>query len=225
MSVKSIMLIVVLAMAVFGLSLRVWFLSEKVLSLQKDNKITQDKLKIMQAYFDDLEVMEQTLRVAYPWVSKYEAKYYSHIFYDFSRQYNIDWTWYPSMIMVESRWNHMLISKKKARGLTQTIPKCALAQAKRLNIRYKEGFTEWNEINNLVMGADYFSQGFSRGSDYAVRRYIGGPGFKNADDTNKVIIDNYSKEVKNEQIKIDSIFQEHEKLFYISKGITSNLRR
>jgi soluble lytic murein transglycosylase-like protein len=180
---------------------------------------------MLQSYFDDLEVMEQTLQVAYPWVSKYEARYYSHIFHDFSKQYGVDWTWYPAMIKVESHWNHMLISNKKARGLTQTIPKCAVAQAKRLNIRYKEGFTEWNEINNIVMGTDYFSQGFVKGSDYAVRRYIGGPGFKSANDTNQIKIDKYSKEVKNEQAKIDSLFQEHEKLFYISKGITSSLKR
>jgi hypothetical protein len=191
-----------------------------IFELHKTIKKQKDEIDSFYIYFNTLDMMKKTLEVAYPYISSFEAKYYSHMFYDKATEFKVDWAWYPSTIRAETNWNHTLISKKKARGVMQITPICAIHQAERLQIPfYKEGYTEWNEINNVIMGIDYLSQGFVKGEEYAIKRYIGGDGFKNASDTNKIVIENYSKEVIAEQAKVDSIFQEHAKLKYIYKGV------
>lgn len=214
-SAQTIASIVLLVIVIGGAALLIDVIFEQKITVVKQQK----ELDSLHTYFRTLDVMQKTLSVAYPYISKYEAKYYAYMFYDLSFSYKIDWSWYPATIRSESNWNQCALSKSKARGLTQMVPICAKSQADRLNMDYEEGFTEWNEINNIIMGMDYLSQGFVKGDTFAIKRYIGGAGYRLAADTFQTIISKYAADVQAEQKKVDSIFQEHEKVSYIYKGV------
>ena len=189
-------------------------LSVGALKLEMNNGYNKNRLDSLNTYFNELDIISKTINISYPVVSEVEAKYYAKIFYDISKQYNIDISAFPALIRIESNWNPTLISSKKCRGLTQIASVTAADGCKKFNINYKEGTTEWNEIINVVIGLDYFSSRYQRkGLDYAIRSYIGGDGFNEASEKNSEYIEKYTKE----------FYQEYKKVNYIHKGVEYEL--
>ena len=159
----------------------------------------------------ELLCMEKTMLVAYPRLSEYEAKYYSIIYIDMACKYGVDWKWFPAMMWIESRFNPTAKSEDDAHNLTQVIEPTLKIQCDKLGIKYKKN-TKWHDIHMMIAGIDYLCQGFEKGEEYAVKRYIGGPGYKKA-----------AKESDQEDIKAywDSVSTEANKVKYIYRGIIS----
>ena len=166
--------------------------------------------------------MSKTLCIAYN-LSEYESKYYSMIFYDFSKQYRIPWEIYPAFVKVESNYNPRARSESDAKGLTQLLESTGKATAKNLDINYKANETLWNDIHNLVIGLTYFSQGIkddttkvdSLVNNHCIARYIGGPGYARNMKKNK----NTKSMIESYLIKVNDEFI---KLKYIHKGVKSD---
>ena len=65
-----------------------------------------------------IERMQKALIISYG-LSKYESKYYSYIFDDFSSKYKIPWEAYAALIRIESNYRTDLQSKDGASGIAQ----------------------------------------------------------------------------------------------------------
>lgn len=161
-----------------------------------------------------IENMSQTLMINYD-LSKWEAKYYSIIFDDFANEYGIDWEIYAAMIRIESNFNPTIKSAKGAKGLTQVLEPTAKFLCDTLEIKYKESYTLWNDILNMVIGLTYLSHHIKeKDLDHGVRVYLGGPGYsKNKPGSNAY---DYIGKYRT------SVWQEFQRLQYIYRGVSLN---
>ena len=164
-----------------------------------------------------IECMTKTLMIVYG-LSKWESHYYSIIFYDFSKNYNIPWEIYPAIIRIESNFKTTLVSNKSARGLMQVMGPTAMEESRLLGIDYVEGQTLWNEICNIVIGCNYLSRMIqSKGLDGGVKCYLGGPsaaGLKATDSVSTTKVQ-YVSEYKT------SVWKEYKELTYTFRGIVA----
>lgn len=180
-------------------------------TLVLENKISkfQDKEK-------KLNNMQKTVEVIYN-LSSYEAHYYTMIFYDFSEKYKLPWEVYPALIKIESGFNSGVMSKERAKGMTQVLESTGKYQAEKLGISFNEG-TLWNCVLNMVIGFDFFSEGYAEYIDsstqekaqkHAMKRYCGGPGYSFINDSAKVYVGTYK----------NSLWEEYTKVSYVYKGV------
>jgi soluble lytic murein transglycosylase len=191
---------IVASMAFYTFITPLWPKTEKPLQIGVDEK--------------RVECMSLTLMVVYG-ISKWEAHYYSIMFYDFSKNYGIPWEIYPAVIRIESNFKPTLVSNKQAKGLMQVISSTAIEECKLLGIEYVDGQTLWNEICNLAIGCNYLSRMIKeKGMDGGVRCYLGGPGATNIQtaDSSKA---QYVYEYKT------SVWKEYKELTYAFKGIVA----
>jgi soluble lytic murein transglycosylase-like protein len=139
----------------------------------------RDKVEIKRIeYIKDkkIECMTKTLMILYG-ISKWEARYYSIIFFDFSENYKIPWEIYPAIIRIESNFRTNLTSDKKAKGLMQVLESTASEECKLLGIKYVNDRTLWNDICNIVIGCNYLSRMIKEnGIEDGIKAYLGGPG-------------------------------------------------
>jgi hypothetical protein len=172
---------------------------------------------------NDLADIRKTMIVSYPRLSQWEARYYAPIFRDFCTEYDTPFPLVIALFGVESGYNPSLISSAGCRGLGQLGAAAASDECKLLGIEYKEGFTEWNEIHNLVLSMNRFCSRYrDKGHVFAVKSYVAGNSFhitEKAGGKNAKYIKEYTQLVEKEELKVKNMLQESTKLMYIYKGI------
>jgi soluble lytic murein transglycosylase-like protein len=161
-----------------------------------------------------LDNMQKTVMFCYG-LTSYEARYYSIIFNDFSQKYNIPWEVYPALIKIESNFNSGIMSKQRAKGIAQVLESTGKIQADKLGIPFNEG-TLWNCVLNMVIGFDYFSEGFTekiesttveKALKHAIRRYCGGPGYAQINPDARIYVKEYKSTVWDEYLKVSYIYK------------------
>lgn len=160
-------------------------------------------------------IMEKTLAVCYK-LSKWEARYYSIYFNDFSTHYGIPWEIYPAVIKIESAFKTSLISKKKCKGLMQLKEETGKEVAEKIGINYVPEQTLWNEFLNLPLGCTYLSTMIKdMGLSAGVRAYLAGPAYQQIpiNEENKEYIEKYS----------ECVFSEYTRLTYTYRGALAEL--
>jgi len=210
-----------MVMIVFSLVIGTMFYYETQKSFKQEqviNKLSSD----LKTFTDkDLAIknMEETLRIAYDFLSTYEAHYYSVIIHDFAKKYDMPWEIFAALIRIESNFDPTVKSEKDAKGLIQVMEATGKAVAEKIGIRFKENKTLWNDILNACIGFSYFGEGYeekvSEGKEvaliHAVKRYLGGSNYSKKSD-HKVYIQEYKL----------TIWQEYRRLIYIYKGVCSD---
>lgn len=157
---------------------------------------------------EQIKRMTEALMIHYNHLSWYEAHYYSIIYYDFSKKYDIPWEIYPAVIRIESNFNPTIKSSKNAKGIAQVIESTGKEVAEKLNINYKTNRTLWNDLLNIIIGFTYLSEGAQElGLEDGLKRYNGGPGFKKS----SKLVGTYKT----------TVWQEYIRLKYIYKGVLS----
>jgi len=190
-------------------------------SLKTDLAISKELIKEYQLKDRTIINMEKTLHIAYG-LSHWEGKYYSVIFYDFAESTGVDWEVYAALIRIESNFRTTLKSEGGAKGIAQILEGTAEEVCKKLDIKYVENETLWNDLLNLVIGLSYFSDGYVVSNEtthqakitHAVRRYLGGPDYKKnikVNEKTKNYIGNYKT----------SVMKEYKRLIYIYKGVVA----
>ena len=171
-----------------------------------------------------LDNMSRSLIIAFS-ISKWEAKYYSIIFDDFSQAYDIPWEIYACVFRIESNFLTTLISKSGAKGIGQLLESTAKELCERLDIQYVNSQTLWNDLLNMILSCYYLSEGVcdSAYKDssidckliHGVRRYLGGPSYHINVKKNKQI-NNYVMDYKT------TVWKEYNKLKFIYKGVVAD---
>lgn len=160
---------------------------------------------------DTLAYIQKMMVVSYPQITKWEAKYYSYIIRDFSKEYKTPASLMVALIGIESGWSHVAISPMGCKGLGQLSVAAAKDESRNIGIKYKEGVTEFHEIHNLVMSFNKFcSRHESKGRDFAVMSYIGGDSFAKTlskKGSNAKYIKHYDAIIEKEEIKIKKILR------------------
>jgi soluble lytic murein transglycosylase-like protein len=160
--------------------------------------------------------MQKTLEVVYN-LSSYEARYYSIICNDFSEKYGLPWEAYPALIRIESNFNSGVMSKERAKGMTQVLEATGKTQAEKLGIPFNDN-TLWNCVLNMVIGFDFFSEGYAEKIDsiseekalkHAMKRYCGGPGYQNINPDAKIYVREYKT----------TLWDEFQRVSFAYKGI------
>lgn len=183
-------------------------------------------LKVYQQKEKELKAIQQTLLVAYPkrivnkpnskkkmlsGINKIEAEVYSLIFYNLSnnQKHATHWTNLAALIYIESQYNPTVISKKKAKGISQLLESTGRATAAKNEMLYLSNNSLWHDITNLYIGLTYFCEGLrdDKNLTHAIKRYLGGPNY--AKYKYQSSINNYYKRVIDEATK----------LLYIYKGV------
>lgn len=161
-----------------------------------------------------LNNMQKTVQVLYN-LTPYEARYYSFIFYDFSEKYKLPWEVYPALVKIESCFKSGVMSKQKAKGMTQVLECTGKNQAGKLGIPFDES-TLWNCVLNMVIGFNFFSEGYvesiSSNSQeialkHAMKRYCGGPGYSLINDSAKIYVSNYKTDLWDEYLKVSYVYK------------------
>jgi len=212
----------------------------------KSHKTTiQNKVHIIDSLVakeKEIKVMQKTILLAYPqknlrikktgkWIlggiSEYEAKSYSYIFKEFADSFNVDWTIFPSVLWIETRFNPTLTSDKKAKGIGQLMDSTAHYLCNKIGIVYKNGTTLWTDIINVTLCCSYLVEGIKKDStgkinyEHMIKRYYAGENHKNMNKSRKKI-KKYYDDVYNQQQKLKDVFDEHEKLNYLYNGVKVN---
>ena len=191
--------------------------------LKDNNARAKHELDSLVSYHNEIANIQKTLLISAN-ISKLEARYYAPIIYDFCNEFSIEYSLAIALINVESQWNPTLISSAKCRGLGQLGVAAAGEACSALGVSYNEGVTEWTDVLNLGLSLYYFGRKLqvSNSTEEALKRYIGGDGFKTAENrqgaTSKMI-KKYAQDVAAEQVKIKNILTEADKVSYIYKGI------
>jgi hypothetical protein len=150
----------------------------------------------------EIENMEKTLLICYD-ISKYEAHYYSIIYYDFATKYNTPWQIYPAVIRIESNFNPTVLSSKSAKGIAQVLEATGKNVAIKLGINYVPTETLWNDLLCQIIGFTYLSDAIKeKGLEDGVKCYIGGIGF----DKGRKDIGEYRTTVQKEFDKLKYVY-------------------
>jgi len=178
------------------------------------NLVIGAKISEFQMKEAELSNMQKTVEIIYN-LSPYEARYYSMIFFDFSKKYKLPWEVYPALIKIESGFNSGVMSKQRAKGMTQVLECTGKHQAEKLGISFNEG-TLWNCVLNMVIGFDFFSEGYAeyidstsqeRALKHAMKRYCGGPNYSHINDSAKVYVGNYKTDLWDEYLKVSYVYK------------------
>lgn len=162
------------------------------------------------------QTMTKTLMIVYG-LSKWEAHYYSIIFDDFSRKFDIPWEIYPAIIRVESNFKCTVVSSKGAKGIMQILETTGEIISKEIGINYIKGETLWNDLCNLIIGCYYLSIYINeKGLDSGVQSYLGGPAYLKSAKSNADVF-KYLGEYKT------TVGKEYKILSYMYRGIVAEL--
>jgi soluble lytic murein transglycosylase-like protein len=208
-AITMILVIVFLIIVTIGYQCKTQQLNEKIANIEvKLDKYRSDSVDQATKFLN----MNKALIINYG-LSKWEAHYYSIMFDDFSKAYNIPWEIYPSVIRIESNFKGNAVSEKGAIGMTQLLESTGKGVAKKLGISYVEGETLRNDLLNMILGMTYLSERIQSSSlETGVKQYLGGPNcLRNAAKNDTVAC--YVRAYKT------TVMQEFVKLHYMSKGI------
>lgn len=165
-----------------------------------------ESIKLLKVYQDrDIRIqrMERTLTTHYE-LSWYEAHYYSIIFDDYAQKYKAPWQIFPAILRIESNFDPTVRSQRDAKGIAQVLEPTAKELCGKLNIKYENSKTLWNEILNLCIGFTYLGEGIQQmGMERGVQRYIGGPGFNKG----RKDVGDYRTTVRMEFIRLTYIYR------------------
>lgn len=179
----------------------------------------EEQLKPRMEKEQQIKDMTATLQIAYK-ITKWEAKYYSYIFYDFAEWYDIPWELYPALIRYESNFLTGETSKKKARGIAQVIDTTARIWIRKLDMpsqRRRKGLI-WNEILNMTMGFAYLSETIRDSGDVkaGIKVYVGGYDYPRRPSSRSVKEDDDYKYVGDYKT---TVFGEFTKLGFLYQGV------
>lgn len=171
-----------------------------------------------------LENMAEAMIISFG-LSKYEAKYYAIVFDDYAQQYKYSWEVLPSIVRIESNFITTAKSKKFAKGLGQLLESTGKGLCRKLDIRYVESQTLWNDLINLILTCEYMTEGIKdkiyKDSTvecklkHGIKRYLGGPDYLRNIKKNKHT-NGYVKDYKS------TVWKEYTKLRYIYKGVVAD---
>lgn len=184
-----------------------------------NHELTQAK-ELNRAYFlrrERRKCIAQTMVLAYG-ISQWEAFHYAIVFDQYSIYYQIPWEVYAAIIRVETNFNPTLTSKAGCRGLMQIKESTGEPIAKKLDIRWKEKKTLFNEFCNIAIGSYYLSENILKKKDInlGIKCYLGGPDYlKSIKDNAETFT--YVKEYKTRVAK------EYEQLSYMFRGKVDEL--
>ena len=182
--------------------------------LKKQLEQEKEKLSNYQIQDKCLESMTKTLMISYN-LSRWEAHYYSIIFNDFSKNFNIPWEIYPAITRIESNFISNIGSDKGAKGMMQILESTGESIANEYDIDYVVNQTLWNSVTNLVLGCGYLSKNIKeKGLEGGVKCYLGGPCYLKTIKVRKGT-GQYIGEYKS------SVWKEYRQLSCIFKGIVS----
>ena len=210
---KKIATVLVLCLTLLGmLGIGVAFKHYEVKNFKKEQELNK-KIKEYEERDLRLSNMQKTLAVIYN-LSDYEARYYSFIFDDFSQKYGIPWEVYPALVRIESNFNSGVISKDKAKGITQVLETTGKIQADKMGIPFNEG-TLWNCVLNMAIGFGYFSDGYAEATSmtpdsalkHAIKRYCGGPGYAKSNPDARIYVKEYKSTVWDEFIRVEYVYK------------------
>ena len=179
-----------------------------------ENQRISSKLQNYESKEFRLNSMQKTVEVLYD-ITPYEAKYYSIIFDDFSQKYNLPWEAYPALIRIESNFNPGIMSKSRAKGLTQVMEVTGKTQAEKLGIPYND-YTLWNSILNMIIGFNFFSEGYAEKIDsvsqdealkHAMKRYCGGPGYMKSNPDARLYVKEYKMTLWDEYLRVSYVYK------------------
>ena len=182
--------------------------------MQENNRVLEAKVFEYQDKEIKLDNMQKTVQVLYN-LTPYEARYYCFIFYDFSEKYKLPWEVYPALVKIESCFKSGVMSKQKAKGMTQVLECTGKSQAEKLGIPFDES-TLWNCVLNMVIGFNFFSEGYAESADsnsqevalkHAMKRYCGGPGYSKINDSAKIYVSNYKSGLWDEYLKVSYVYK------------------
>lgn len=204
-------IIFIIIFAGAGAVIHYWFYQQNK-DLKNRIIIEQEKNKTFVLYEKCINHMTKTLMVAYS-LSKWEAHYYSVIYYDFSKHDNIPWEIYPAVTRIESNFKCNVGSSKGAKGMMQLLEGTGKGVAESLGIEYVPNQTLWNTVLNLALGCEYLSENIQeKGLEGGVKCYLGGPDYLKSIKTNKNA-NQYIGEYKT------TVWKEYKGLCYIFRGI------
>lgn len=176
--------------------------------------------------------IEQTLKVNYEFLSKYECHYYGLIFNDFGKAYDVPWEVYAALVRIESNFDPTQKSDMDAKGMTQILESTGKTMAAKLDINYTENKTVWYDLTNTILGLSYFSEGYrhklnegatrDEALQHAIKRYLGGSGY--ASEPKKPPSPTAHGRVKRIYVSEYNItvWQEYKKLQYVFKGVCAD---
>lgn len=190
----------------------VLFLVAVCLAIRHDPSL-EEKVREYEEIELRLANMQRTMEVVYN-LSPYEARYYSIIFNDFSEKYNLPWEAYPALVRIESNFNSGVMSKMRAKGMTQVLEETGKEQAAKLGIIYNDN-TLWNCVLNMVIGFNYFSEGYAEKKSlskedalkHAMKRYCGGPGYQTINPDAKLYVREYKTSLWDEYLRVSYIYK------------------
>jgi hypothetical protein len=219
---NPILIHIVYIILIAGILVAGYGFSKFILSQNQDLKkkivAEQEKNRTSLLYEKCLNNMAKTLMVAYG-LSKWEAHYYSVIYYDFSKHDNIPWEIYPAVTRIESNFKCNVGSPKGAKGMMQLLEGTGKDVAENLGIEYVPNQTLWNTVINLALGCAYLSNNIQeKGLDGGVKSYLGGPDYLKSVKSNKNA-NQYIGEYKT------TVWKEYKELSYIFRGIVEESDR
>lgn len=182
-------------------------------------ELAQEKEK-NRAYFlrrERRKCIAKTIVLAYG-ISQWEAFHYAIIFDQYSVYYHIPWEVYVALIRVETNFNPTLTSPAGCRGLMQVKESTGEDIAKKLDIRWKEKKTLFNEFCNLAIGSFYLSENIrkKKSINKGLKCYLGGPDYLKSIKENAETF-TYVKEYKTR------VSKEYEQLSYMFRGKVDEL--
>lgn len=185
----------------------------KEIALKKE--LAESK-EINKAFFlrrERRKCIAKTIILAYG-ISEWEAFHYAIVFDQYSVYYQIPWEVYAALIRVETNFNPTLTSKAGCRGLMQVKESTAEEIAKKLNIKYREKRTLFNEFTNIAIGSFYLSENILKKNSikHGIKCYLGGPDYLRSVKNNAETF-TYVKEYKTR------VSKEYEQLAYMFRGI------
>jgi hypothetical protein len=188
----------------------------KGLGVGKENVSLKSRLLRYEKEELKLVNMQRTVETIYN-LTPYEARYYSIIFKDFSEKYNLPWEAFPALVRIESNFNSGVMSKERAKGMTQVLEETGKNQAGKLGIPFNDN-TLWNCVLNMVIGFDFFCEGYAekikstpqeQALKHAMQRYCGGPGYANINPDAKIYVREYKS----------TLWDEYKRVSYVYKGV------
>ncbi len=183
--VSNWFIVCVIMMVVGGILFYVLFSQPRETELEKqiakisiDTHLEKNKNRVYLLRDDRRKCISLTLQLAYD-LSEWESFCYATIFDEFSLLYKTHWELYAALIRVETNFNPTRKSGKDCKGLMQIKESTGKEVAKKLDIKFREGQSLWNEFINIAIGSTYLSDFVNkRGVHGGIKSYLGGPDYK-----------------------------------------------